>query len=150
MGYIILTSIYTSINKHAISAQYGFCETSCKSQINTIYNFATALNNGHKDAIFLDMPNKAFDTIPHTKLSQNSPIIWFATVPLIGSMSFLANRTRRLILNGHSYHQCLSGSVRVQYYFCAQYIIIKNQAVYMPTMHSYTESYIPLLIIKMS
>ena len=58
------------------SVQNGFRKRrSCKTQlINTVYNFASALNNRQQiDAILLDM-SKAFDTVPHERLCHKLSI----------------------------------------------------------------------------
>ena len=94
-------------------AQHGFRKRrSCETQlIDTIHDFATALNDGYEvDAIFLDM-SKAFDTVPHIRLCQKLSFYGIRNNVLQWIESFLANRTRCVILNGCSSDACqvLSG-----------------------------------------
>ena len=70
--YIISTNIHAHLENYGIlhSAQHGFRKRhSCETQlINTVHNFASALNNQEQiDAILLDM-SKVFDTVPHERL----------------------------------------------------------------------------------
>ena len=69
LEYILLTSIYTHLDKYNILCmeQYGFCKRrSCDTQlISTIHDFATSLDSSEQvDAILLDL-SKAFDKVPH-------------------------------------------------------------------------------------
>jgi len=111
LEHIISSSIYTHLSTNTIShdAQHGFRKRrSCETQlIDTIHDFATALNGGYEvDAIFPDM-SKAFDTVPHIRLCQkliafygicNNILQWIE--------SSLANRTQRVVLNGCSSDAC--------------------------------------------
>ena len=78
------------------STQHGFRKRrSCETQlINTVHNFASALNNREQiDTILLDM-SKAFDTVPHERLCHKLSLYG------IRGRSFLSGRTQKVILHG--------------------------------------------------
>ena len=74
LEHIISTSIYQHLEENHIICrqQHGFRKRrSCETQlIATVHDFAITLNNGGEvHAILLDL-SKAFDTVPHNKLSH--------------------------------------------------------------------------------
>ena len=68
MEFLMINSMHGFQNKI-------FCETQL---ITTINDFATALNNSEQaDAIFPDL-SKAFDTVPHKRLSYKLAVfLWY-------------------------------------------------------------------------
>jgi len=128
LEHIITSSIYTHLSTNTIlhDAQHGFQKRrSCETQlIDTIHDFATALNDGYEvDAIFLDM-SKAFDTVPHIRLYQKLSFYGIRNNILQWIESFLANRTQCVILNGCSVTHakyclvCHKAQSWALYYFC--------------------------------
>ena len=85
LEHIISTNIHAHLENYGIlhNAQHGFRkQRSCETQlINTVHNFASALNNREQiDAILLDM-SKAFDTVPHECLCHKLSLwyTWYNT-----------------------------------------------------------------------
>ena len=104
LEHIISTNIHEHLEKHGIlhSVQHGFRkQRSCETQlINTVHDFASALNNREQiDAILLDM-SKAFDTVPHERLCYKLSLYGIRGVTLKWIRSFLSGRTQKVILNG--------------------------------------------------
>ena len=73
----------------------------CETQlINTVHNFASALNNQEQiDAILLDM-SKAFDTVSHERLCHKLSLYGIRGTTLRWIRSFISGRTQKVILNG--------------------------------------------------
>ena len=104
LEHIISTNIHAHLENYGIlhNAQHGFHKRrSCETQlINTVHNFASALNNREQiDAILLDM-SKAFDTVPHERLCHKLSLYGIRGTTLRWIRSFLTGRTQKVILNG--------------------------------------------------
>ena len=104
LEHIISTNIHAHLENYGIlhNAQHGFRKRrSCETQlINTVHNFASALNNREQiDAILLDM-SKAFDTVPHERLCHKLSLYGIRGTTLRWIRSFLTGRTQKVILNG--------------------------------------------------
>ena len=101
LEHIISTNIHAHLENYGIlhNAQHGFRKwRSCKTQlINTVHNFASALNNREQiDAILLDM-SKAFDTVPHERLCHKLSLYGIHGTTLRWIRSFLTGRTQKVI-----------------------------------------------------
>ena len=153
-----LTNIHAHLENCGIlhSAQHGFCKRrSCETQlINTVHNFASALNNREQiDAILLDM-SKAFDIVPHEHLCHKLSLYGIRGTTLRWIRSFLSGRTQKIILNGQESRTTKvssgvsQGSVLRPLLFIMPNNIASNIKLYADdallyrTIHSVTDTYI--------
>ena len=106
LEHIISTSIYQHLEENHIICrqQHGFRKRrSCETQlISTVHDFATTLNNGGEvHAILLDL-SKAFDTVPHNKLSHKLSSYGIRGQLLNWINAFLTDRKQQVVLNGET------------------------------------------------
>jgi len=74
--------------------------------IHTVNEFATILNSGGEvDALFLDF-SKAFDKVPHARLTQKLEHYRICPQLVHWMKDFLGHRQQHVVLNGISSEQC--------------------------------------------
>ena len=104
MEHTILSHIakYLSANDILLDSQHGFCEklSSVTQLISSCHDWTTTIQSrGQVDVVFLDF-NKAFDKVPHHRLSVKLSYHGINGSTLTWIDDFLRNRVHAVSLNG--------------------------------------------------
>ena len=108
--HIICSNIMDHLTRHHIlsDCQHGFrARRSCETQlITTIQDLAKNLSDGNQiDAILLDF-SKAFDKVPHKRLSMKLQYYGIQDNTLAWIQHFLEDRTQQVLLEGNHSSTC--------------------------------------------